>query len=136
MGTNYYARKYDHDTCTVSSLHIGKSSGGWNFSLHVISQRDSDFDNAGRPLLCLEDWLPVFDTHRIFDEYDREITKEEMLDIIANRHGVFGEILTLEEARRAGGEVGINNLIAHKVDNSFCYGTEGGTWDLIAGEFC
>ena len=135
MGTNYYARKYDENTCNVHQLHIGKSSGGWHFSLHIIREIDMYDNQVDEPILSLSDWLLIFDTYRIFDEYDKEITKEEMLDIIKNRGAHSDTVLTEQEASKCGGIIGYNNLVASKIDYNHCFGNEGGTWDLIGGEF-
>ena len=44
MGTNYYFED-SSEVCEccgrgAESLHIGKSSGGWCFSLHVMPERE------------------------------------------------------------------------------------------------
>ena len=82
MGTNYYLVKKE-DTCPTcghieEKLHIGKSSYGWVFSLHVIPDKE---------ITSLEDWIKLFNSteYRIRNEYLQDITKEEMLKIIMNR---------------------------------------------------
>lgn len=85
MGTNYYLRtgKKITKTCDCGfehemdeELHIGKSSCGWKFVLHTIPERGINE---------LEDWKELFKTGKIFDEYDREVSIEDMLDCILNR---------------------------------------------------
>lgn len=85
MGTNYYLRtgKKITKTCDCGfeheldeELHIGKSSYGWKFILHIIPERGINE---------LEDWEELFKTGKIFDEYENEITVEQMMDCILNR---------------------------------------------------
>lgn len=69
----------DVDRCTetLKRLHIGKSSYGWHFSLCIYPYLD---------IYNLDDWKLKFksDKYRIVDEYNEELTQEEMLDIITN----------------------------------------------------
>ena len=85
MGTNYYLRtgKKITKTCDCGfeheldeKLHIGKSSWGWKFVLHIIPERGINE---------LEDWEELFKTGKIFDEYNNEITVEQMMNCILNR---------------------------------------------------
>ena len=74
MGTNYYL------VTEEGRKHIGKSSGGWCFSLHVYPEEDIN---------DLQDWIPFWnqltpDKH-IEDEYGAIITGEGMLIIICER---------------------------------------------------
>ena len=105
MGTNYYLRRKDKsdyilpvnptlilkalvegrkqglnlamDKCTETTkeLHIGKKSCGWCFNLCIYPFYD---------IYDLEDWKKRFRSgeEEIYDEYDRLITLEEMLEII------------------------------------------------------
>jgi len=87
MGTNYYWRYNICDKCNrYDELHIGKSSFGWAFSLHVYpEQKWADDDYI--VIENLEDWKEKFTTEgsKIFDEYNREVSKDEVLDTITNR---------------------------------------------------
>jgi hypothetical protein len=85
MGTNYYLKTGNKITKTCDcgfeheldeELHIGKSSYGWKFILHIIPERGINE---------LEDWEELFKTGKIFDEYGNEITEEQMMDCILNR---------------------------------------------------
>jgi len=62
MGTNYYAQQ---DSCRhcgrcnkYDRYHIGKSSGGWNFSLHVKGPQEhaANHELPEGKFSCLEDW--------------------------------------------------------------------------------
>lgn len=84
MGTNYYAR-YDNCDCNCPNCglkdieyHIGKSSAGWAFSLHV-DPTDGVHD--------LEDILTLIvkTNATIYNEYEEMVSMETLLDIILNR---------------------------------------------------
>jgi hypothetical protein len=72
MGTNFYLRIDPCERCGRSDvqLHIGKSSSGWCFALHVIPEEGIN---------CLEDWEQKWAKGKIFDEYGREISINDML---------------------------------------------------------
>ena len=113
MGTNYYLhQKPDCECCgrPFEPLHIGKSSGGWCFTLHVMPE-----DNIN----TLDDWKFLWDQPGTYirNEYGEKVTPEEMLKIITNRtwKGEF--------PRR------------HELDGAHCIGHGEGHWDYILGEF-
>jgi hypothetical protein len=102
MGTNYYLRKHNVasppcPTCghqpnddTEDELHIGKSSGGWNFALRIYPKIDGTQPYCLAPfgvteIAELDDWRPLFERFRIFDEYDHEVTTAEMISTITER---------------------------------------------------
>lgn len=108
MGTNYYWHSRICDCCGRSDVaHIGKSSYGWMFALHVIPEEDVNDVN---------DWVRRFheEASVIRNEYDEEISIEEMLRIILERNSTW---------RR------------HTVDGRHCLYRGAGTWDAISGEF-
>ena len=110
MGTNYYWHMNPCPHCghPEEKLHIGKSSAGWCFSLHIIPERGIN---------DLDDWKELWKegNGKIIDEYSEEIPIDKMLEIIT--------------------DFGPNGLLRHKVDGKFCVGNGKGTWDLIRGEF-
>lgn len=75
MGTNYYLRMPNCKVCkrNKEELHIGKSSGGYPFFLRIYEERG--LDNWG-------EWVNfIKENHvKIFDEYDREVEKEEFIE--------------------------------------------------------
>lgn len=109
MGTNYYLLKNVCPTCgrPEERLHIGKSSVGWAFGLHVIPEEG---------IKTLDDWLPLMDAGVIEDEYGTRIDKAAMLSYITNRSHPRG-------------------LSRHEIDKRFCVGHGDGTWDYLVGEF-
>ena len=114
MGTNYfYSPRPPCAECGrhFDELHIGKSSGGWCFALHVIPDEGIN---------SLDDWKARFALpgSSIQNEYGDVTTVEEMLSIITERE-----------------RQGRLPLRHDPVDGRHCIGHGEGTWDLIAGEF-
>lgn len=126
MGTNYYLRTDPCPHCGRSDeeLHIGKSSAGWCFSLHVMPEDGID---------GLEAWEQRWKTGRIFNEYREEVAPEEMRRIITERS--WPERPREESFYRQNHAVpGPNGMVRHAVGRH-CLGHGEGTWDLITGEF-
>jgi hypothetical protein len=135
MGTNYYFSKEaacptcGHDRGDL--LHIGKSSAGWCFSLHVIP--DSGLNS-------LEDWEHLFPDGYIRDEYGQHISPAGMSDVIRNRGRARKPERPLgyeswDDFHRVNqSEPGPKGLLRHRL-GTHCVGHGEGTWDLIPGEF-
>jgi hypothetical protein len=124
MGTNYDWVADGNDI----DLHIGKSSGGWVFALHV-------YPGGDEPELPrnLEEWIGIWTRHEhighIQDEDGGLVSTAKMLKIICNRSF---------QGRHAGPsliELGPNNLRRWPVDGIYTIGHGAGTWDLHVGEF-
>lgn len=123
MGTNYYL-KSPGDLL----LHIGKSSGGWCFSLRVY------------PILginTLDDWKSIFcDQHVLIeDEYGRFLTPAEMVNWIEGRSWAYPGTYTEAFHAQNHSEPGPNGLLRHKVDGVHCVGHGEGTYDYLVGDF-
>jgi hypothetical protein len=114
MGTNYYLKSAECPHCkrTEPDRHIGKSSIGWAFSLHVYPSEEIN---------NLSDWLILFTTEgvRIENEYGELVTTEEMQRII-----------TARDKYKCNGV-----LQRHDIDDHHCIGHGAGAWDHIIGEF-
>jgi hypothetical protein len=136
MGTNYYVTSgppCKHCGRGGGKIHIGKSSAGWCFSLHVI-------EDMG--LNSLEDWMNFWDGRRITNEYDEVKTTQEMLSIITERgrekrwdkkpysYNSWDEFHRMNHSQQGPG-----GLLRHQIDGSHCVGHGDGTYDLIRGEF-
>jgi len=113
MGTNYYFHEQPDCECCgrpFEEIHIGKSSGGWCFSLHVIPEMGIN---------TLADWEKLWtkEGSYIKDEYGRIISIENMREIITERRwrGEFPQ--------------------RHQIDGIHCIGHGDGTWDYVLGEF-
>lgn len=137
MGTNYYHESEPCPHCgdVKHRKHIGKSSAGWCFSLHV--------DYAGEDgVHSLEDWKREFAKAgtRIVDEYGDTRTAAEMLDTITNRswtpsiHRYVGYASRADFHRSNESQDGPFGLLRHKLGGR-CVGHGEGTYDLITGEF-
>lgn len=81
MGTNFYHVEQPPCECCkreYPSRHIGKSSMGWAFALHVYPD---DGINS------LDDWEQRLKSGAIFDEYGARISRDEMIERVVNRPG-------------------------------------------------
>ena len=156
MGTNYYFRKPLTNHCEhcgrsdpPEELHIGKSSAGWCFSLHVHPEQD---------ICSLADWETIWPTGAIFNEYREELSPSEMLRVITDRlfdkdwdSGWWGPksfgttsdgkpFILPGYASEADfhhsnhSERGPNGLLRHRIDGH-CIGHGPGTYDYIVGDF-
>jgi len=140
MGTNYYWTEQGEPCACCGRpferLHIGKSSGGWCFSLHVIPDQGIN---------DLADWETRWAKPGsiIEDEYGERITPETMRRVITERSWPrpkdkmpYGYTSWEEFYRRNHAFLGPNGLLRHQVDGRFCVGNGEGTWDLLPGDFC
>lgn len=140
MGTNYYAvetgwKKVRHP----EKKHIGKSSGGWCFSLHVYPEEGLKTWSAWKKLLSKSSF-------EIYDEYGQLHSFEDFLDTVESRSwgndfekpipSVFPQYKSWEEFfTRNYAEPGPNGLLRHKIDGTHCIGHGKGTYDYLIGEF-
>lgn len=120
MGTNYYIAENPCETCgRKERLHIGKSSMGWVFSLHVMPDRGIN---------ALQDWLPLFEKNKIVDEYGATISPFEMLRIIVGRGRPDRPDMDNVTAKYA--RLGPHNLLAPLSERFI-----EGTWCHTEGDF-
>lgn len=132
MGTNYYLHRPDEDP-----LHIGKSSVGWCFSLHVIPEKGIN---------DLQDWVDLWQAPgaRIEDEYGRDVPPDKMFWKIAGRSRasdwaeteVWPNLHQSEEAFHSANhsERGPNGLLRSQIGR-YCVSHGAGSWDCFVGEF-
>lgn len=143
MGTNYYLHETPPCQCCkrpYEPLHIGKSSAGWCFSLHVMPE-EGIHDLAGWAMRWSQPGALVR------NEYGEALSGDQMETIITSRgvartkdwdsawwrsHGCSSED---HFHRLNGSERGPNGLLRHRIDGRHCIGHGAGTWDLITGEF-
>ena len=129
MGTNYYLHENVCSTCGRSSeLHIGKSSAGWVFALHVIPELG---------LNTLNDWEKRWTGSQagvIKDEYGSVVTPADMMANIVAR-SFNRSVLTQTWLDENHAEIGPSGLARSKVYGIHCIGHGEGTWDYIGGEF-
>lgn len=135
MGTNYFSVRRgieERDDWwdlreTEEVLHIGKSSAGWCFSLHIIPEMGIN---------SLDDWIPVFiDPHRlIIDEYRDVIGLDKIMRVITCRGRADPNTWSDEMYRINHAVPGPGNLVRHSIEHG-CVGHGPGTWDYIKGYF-
>lgn len=138
MGTNYYLKTKE------KTLHIGKSSAGWCFSLHAIPEES---------LTSLATWTTKLNQYakNITDDNGNKLTVGELLVVITTRSWTHKDYYDIEHdakgyitykpcsqetwLNRNSAIPGPNGLARHKQDDRYCLGHEGGTWDLMLGDF-
>lgn len=142
MGTNFYLHQKPPCECCGrpfdDALHIGESSSGWCFTLHVIPE-DGIND--------LDDWRRLWSAPGavILDEYGESLSPEEMEARIKDRGGprnwnarwweYCGSYSSeVDFHRRNMSERGPNGLLRHAIGDH-CIKHGEGTWDCIIGEF-
>lgn len=143
MGTNYYW--YEQEPCKKCArkypgIHIGKSSFGWCFSLHVDKEMGIE---------SLVSWKRLWRKGIIRNEYGEKITPKKMLSIITERKSSnnfskpypvndkdsLGYYLDWEDFFvRNSAMPGPKGLLRHKLELR-CVAHGDGTWDLCTGEF-
>jgi len=131
MGTNYYL--YEKPPCKecgrpYEAKHIGKSSVGWCFSLHVMPEEGIN---------DLGDWKKLWNRKgtEIGDEYGKSLTVSEMLLIITKRSRIAKHDESAQWYRENEAIPSPNGLVRHRINGRHCIGHGKGTWDLIIGEF-
>lgn len=135
MGTNYYVQTgplCPHCGRGPVELHLGKSSSGWVFGLHV-------YPDMG--INTLADWIEYWRDKHIMDECGASISPEDMIRFITERsfgdrtHAPYGYSSWDEFHSRNYSEDGPNNLVRHRVDGTHCIAHGEGTYDYIVGAF-
>lgn len=113
MGTNYYLHAPKCFHCGKEEeppIHLGKSSWGWCFSLHIKPEEGiydwQDVQALIEEKLCSE-WC-------IKNEYDEQISLVDFIKTVTERNG---------------------SLMRHTIDHWHCIGHGKGTYDYIIGEF-
>lgn len=110
MGTNYYIEEDVCEHCGRGDggYHIGKSSAGWAFQLHVEPEEGVNE---------LRDIVEMWKGKKVLDEYGTRVSKRDMIRRIAYREDYMSMSV-----------IGEYGCIGH--------GSHGnGTYDLIIGEF-
>jgi len=122
MGTNFYIEE--------NEKHIGKSSAGWCFALHVYPQEGIN---------TLDDWKQEWAGKQIINEYGEPVTEEQMLNHICKRTwdqpGRYNNERDEDFLKMNCAELGPNNLLRHAIDGMYTIGHGDETWDYCVGEF-
>ena len=147
MGTNYYLhiKKPDQKVVTPMSFntyHIGKSSYGWAFSLHV-----DEYEGVNSLQDLKNKILEAGENATIQDEYGNIFTLDELLSVILDRS--WGNYCASEEEFKTSKHMFPDDFLTstrhkiyksmrrHTIDGRFCVGwsSEEETYDLIKGSF-
>ena len=131
MGTNYYHIAQEPCPCCkrpYKPRHIGKSSGGWCFALHVYPDEKIN---------TLEDWIELLKTGQIVDEYDQEISSEQLINKMTLRRRNITLAPSAEWLRRNQAVLGPYNLARSQIDGVRCigYADHRTPVDYFVGEF-
>ena len=141
MGTNFYWKSTACETCghSAESVHIGKSSAGWCFGVHVYPENPElpQSWDAWKDRFAL---LPGV----IEDEYGDVIVPDEMLQRVEQRswkpfdehrwgHWYYESEADFHAKNKS--ERGPNGLLRHQIDGRHCIGHGEGTWDYLIGYF-
>jgi hypothetical protein len=140
MSTNYYLSNPNG-----SKLHLGKSSVGWTFALHVYPGRN--INDLSQLIAHIE--LEKKDNESIIiDEYGTELTYHGFLEVVAKRYNPriikagwdsdwWSDFYDSEEHfHQCNHSIrGPSGLFRRRVDNERCIGHGYGTWDYCVGEF-
>lgn len=134
MGTNYYLHTKSCEHCGHSDkpLHIGKSSAGWHFLLHVYPELG---------LNDLGDWIDrILKAGWIEDEYGEKVTPGQLYKTITQRRKRFGqEQVTSDRCKINSAVQGLNGLMALDCELMSAEGRKSyrgeGTWDCCAWDF-
>jgi hypothetical protein len=130
MGTNYYATVNACPHCgradEADNMHIGKSSAGWTFGLHVIPERG---------LVDWPEWRAFLAGPgvTIRDEYGEVLTLDELTRRVTERSRPGKTSVKFDFARNHA-EPGPNGLVRRRIGR-WCTGHGAGTWDLVPGDF-
>lgn len=130
MGTNYY---WFPEPFCLNPVHIGKSSAGWCFTLHVYPDGAHNIPDEIE-VHDLDDWIELWERPNtaIRDEYGDPVTRDEMFERITNRGS--GAKLTDGWLERNHAIRGPNGLARRRLDEN-CVSHGDGTWDCLVGEF-
>ena len=138
MGTNYYVMD-DTDYCKhcgrgEREKHLGKSSAGWCFGLHVYPDENIN---------TLDDLVEMIGDKQIVDEYGETFTLDEFLAVVKDRKWntdftagkPYGYSSWTEFHEQNYSMPGPKGLVRSKKTDNHCIGHGEGTWDYIIGDF-
>lgn len=106
MGTNYYAAL--KKPTLYEAQHLGKSSAGWRF----LFRETDEIKTFPQFKQWLEDNVGEYKDYVILDEYEKEIDKEELLELIEEK----------QESNHPGNfDYGCKNIDGYRFkDDEFC----------------
>ena len=135
MGTNYYLHAPKCFHCGKEEeepLHLGKSSYGWCFGLHVYPENAL---NNWQQMWSHIDYLTQEKDHEIRDEYGDFVDNGEFFSIVWDRSGKPGRLFDKKWLKDNRAEIGPYGLARHALLAGHCIGHGEGPFDYIIGEF-
>lgn len=135
MGTNYFLHSQKCPHCGIErkdKMHLGKSSAGWCFSLHVYPELElNNWDEMWEYIVfCVEE-----EGYRIENEYGETVYLEEFCSVVLNRSSQTPFCWSWFHKNHA--LPGPFGLARHPIDGEHCIGNAGpnAPIDYIVGEF-
>lgn len=132
MGTNYYLCEKPpcpHCGRPYERKHIGKSSAGWCFTLHVIPEEGIN---------DLEDWQRIWAEPgaQITNEYGEAVSVDDMVKTVTARTWSSRDKMSGGWYQDNYAQLGPNGLARHAIGTvNGCIKHGAGTWDCIVGDF-
>lgn len=133
MGTNHYLHAPACPHCGKEQeerIHLGKSSVGWCYGLHVRPEWNI-FTLKDVGALITD---KINDGWEIRNEYGDKLSKGEWAKIVLAREG-RQSALGDQWYRQNHAIKGPKNLARHVIDHWHCIGHGEGTYDYIVGDF-
>lgn len=95
MGTNYYTRRNICEHCDRhNEIHLGKSSGGWQFSFQY---------NGGEYYKSVPEMKAWLEDKQIWNEYGEEVTREQFWEMVDTKQSNPSNLNHYEECRKKYG---------------------------------
>lgn len=124
-------------TYIAEKIHIGKSSCGWCFAVHIYPGGLKDIDREycyDIAVYTLQDWTELWQYGYIKDEYGWVINPEYMAKIITER-SMRNRQMDPDWYTRNHAVAGPNGLARHQIDGVRCVGHGEGTYDYLVRDF-
>jgi hypothetical protein len=135
MSTNYYLHAPACTHCGKEEeppLHLGKSSIGWCFGLHVYPEDDI---NNWQQLWSRIDYLTKDHDHEIRDEYGDFVDNGKFFSIVWDRSGKPDKLFDKQWLKDNHAQIGPYGLARHALLAGHCIGHGEGPFDYIIGDF-
>ena len=134
MSTNYFLHAPACPHCGTENeapRHLGKSSMGWCFALHVYPEEDlHNWQDVWNHI----DWLVNEADYIIKDEYGRVVDPATFFGIVWDRGNCPWKILSKQWLKGNHVIPGPFGLARHRLDDR-CIGHGDGPFDYIIGDF-
>jgi len=136
MSTNYYLHAPVCPHCGNEEeppLHLGKSSIGWCFGLHVYPE---DGINNWQQMWSKIDYLTKDHNYEIRDEYGDFVGSGKFFSIVWDRSGNPDKLFDEQWLKNNYATLGPYGLARHVLLAGHCIGHGEGPFDYLVGDFC